>query len=178
MVFYFLDFFPRIDLLYLDFFSILQQVLVELYIMLFGMDRYVLSFLFWLFITMKSIYYLIMLMNLRLINLKSSIVALTPSIILDIMSILWFQAYKHWLQVHAYLLAILVHAWNMFKAYAIFPVLDVFGSQMIINDLPLLQDVAVKVFSKQEYSDEVILSFRQEVLLQVKLNITIENVAI
>lgn len=61
----------------------------------------------------------------------------------------------------------------MFKAYAIFPVLDVFGSQMIINDLPLLQDVAVKVFSKQEYSDEVILSFRQEVLLQVKLNITI-----
>lgn len=75
--------------------------------------------------------------------------------------------------MHAYLLAILVHAWNMFKAYAIFPVLDVFGSQMIINDLPLLQDVAVKVFSKQEYSDEVILSFRQEVLLQVKLNITI-----
>lgn len=56
--------------------------------MLFGMDRYVLSFLFRLFIAMKSIYYLIMLMNLRLINLKSSIVALTPSIILDIMSIL------------------------------------------------------------------------------------------
>lgn len=27
----------------------------------------------------------------------------------------------------------------------------------------LLQDVAVKVFSKQEYSDDVILSFRQEV---------------
>ena len=28
----------------------------------------------------------------------------------------------------------------------------------------LLQDVAVKVFSKQEYSEEIITSFRQEVL--------------
>jgi len=27
-----------------------------------------------------------------------------------------------------------------------------------------LQDVAVKVFSKQEYSDDVLLSFRQEVI--------------
>lgn len=27
----------------------------------------------------------------------------------------------------------------------------------------LLQDVAVKVFSKQEYSDEILVSFRQEV---------------
>lgn len=27
----------------------------------------------------------------------------------------------------------------------------------------LLQDVAIKVFSKQEYSEDVILSFRQEV---------------
>ena len=30
-----------------------------------------------------------------------------------------------------------------------------------------LQDVAVKVFSKQEYSDDVILSFRQEVYFPV-----------
>jgi hypothetical protein len=28
-----------------------------------------------------------------------------------------------------------------------------------------LQDVAVKVFSKQEYSEEIITSFKQEVLL-------------
>lgn len=32
-----------------------------------------------------------------------------------------------------------------------------------INALNLLQDVAVKVFSKQEYSDDVISSFKQEV---------------
>ena len=31
----------------------------------------------------------------------------------------------------------------------------------------LLQDVAVKVFSKQEYSDDAILSFRQEVVILV-----------
>lgn len=40
----------------------------------------------------------------------------------------------------------------------------------------LLQDVAIKVFSKQEYSDDVIDSFRQEVLFVIStylLHITI-----
>ena len=35
-----------------------------------------------------------------------------------------------------------------------------------------LQDVAVKVFSKQEYSDDVILSFRQEVCKLLSLELT------
>ena len=37
----------------------------------------------------------------------------------------------------------------------------------------LLQDVAVKVFSKQEYSDDVIHAFRQEVCFIVKLHFTV-----
>ena len=37
----------------------------------------------------------------------------------------------------------------------------------------LLQDVAVKVFSKQEYSDDVIHAFRQEVCFIVKLLFTV-----
>ncbi|KAL6519767.1 hypothetical protein OROMI_032661 [Orobanche minor] len=37
------------------------------------------------------------------------------------------------------------------------------------DDLDVLQDVAVKVFSKQEYTDDVIFSFRQEVSLMRRL---------
>ncbi|CAI0626569.1 unnamed protein product [Linum tenue] len=41
--------------------------------------------------------------------------------------------------------------------------------QYVLLLLPLFIDVAVKVFSKQEYSDSVILSFRQEVSLTKRL---------
>ena len=36
-----------------------------------------------------------------------------------------------------------------------------------------LQDVAIKVFSKQEYSEDVILSFRQEVVYVLELGISL-----
>lgn len=44
-----------------------------------------------------------------------------------------------------------------------------FSSFVIEIVFLLLQDVAVKVFSKQEYSDDVIHSFRKEVCLLVIL---------
>lgn len=39
-----------------------------------------------------------------------------------------------------------------------------------------LQDVAIKVFSKQEYSDDIILSFRQEVVIIVTFYMSCKSV--
>lgn len=46
------------------------------------------------------------------------------------------------------------------------------------NHVLLLQDVAIKVFSKQEYSEDVIFSFRQEVVCVEKLKLLFKPVIV